>query len=594
MDGAAGSGGGPGGGNGTAAPKERAAQKPLPAFLSRIQSLPSSITSREFWSSLPVSTRLFLVWSVLDAVMVVYYSIWQFRDVCVGDTDEMGNLDNTCSGELLHILLGLLVTAGFFVVLVMDAVANENDLELLATILLSLLVTGRVLFHLFSQDTSNLTQVSGITLSIFFELVTLMLAYLSYRKFGWRVYSRVACDLRLKDAQEKRRLYFMLHRYKTLVKLDIMFLILMFVTGVVMALEENKDEVNRDGFWNLGVLGSVVIGTIVSTIWLVLAIQTVRQEDMKPCKWLSYTLWLNFLFPVLSIIFVYGDNQRDARVAKESLLLSVSFFLITRLAVWWYMRRLMAQAQKSPKSDPNRGEDHRGVTSINPDLLPLLKGSWITKPTFNSPMKRRFFQLSQDYTTLRWAWNNYVLLYHVDSVNQDDESLSLTLLFAMEPELVLKFKSRAEYQVWKRGLTLVVSMLMSPDEGIHGVPQLRDSGGRKNFADQPNAVLQKFLKGIGIAVHNRRAGGDQMPPNLATKSHDDIAAHMAKQMSVRAANAARLALPYQSLRILELMCASLYNVLAYVSIECFRVFNPLEPCPRCSSCESQFQAMSTI
>ena len=62
--------------------KERAAQKPLSAaFMARLQKLPGSIVSREFWASLPVSTRLFLVWSVLDAVMVVYYSIWQFRDV---------------------------------------------------------------------------------------------------------------------------------------------------------------------------------------------------------------------------------------------------------------------------------------------------------------------------------------------------------------------------------------------------------------------------------------------------------------------------------------------------------------------------------
>ena len=35
------------------------------------------------------------------------------------------------------------------------------------------------------------------------------------------------------------------------------------------------------------------------------------------------------------------------------------------------------------------------------------------KPSITAPRKRRFFQLSNDGSTLRWAWNKYILLYYV-------------------------------------------------------------------------------------------------------------------------------------------------------------------------------------
>ena len=38
------------------------------------------------------------------------------------------------------------------------------------------------------------------------------------------------------------------------------------------------------------------------------------------------------------------------------------------------------------------------------------------KPSITAPRKRRFFQLSNDGSTLRWAWNKYVLLYYVQVI----------------------------------------------------------------------------------------------------------------------------------------------------------------------------------
>lgn len=36
-----------------------------------------------------------------------------------------------------------------------------------------------------------------------------------------------------------------------------------------------------------------------------------------------------------------------------------------------------------------------------PELLPLVQGTWIGKPSPGAPKKRRFFQLSSDGSTLR-------------------------------------------------------------------------------------------------------------------------------------------------------------------------------------------------
>ena len=51
---------------------------------------------------------------------------------------------------------------------------------------------------------------------------------------------------------------------------------------------------------------------------------------------------------------------------------------------------------------------------VPPELKPLIQGAWIGKPTPGAPKKRRFFQLSSDGSTLRWAWDKYIVLYYVE------------------------------------------------------------------------------------------------------------------------------------------------------------------------------------
>lgn len=78
-----------------------------------------------------------------------------------------------------------------------------------------------VLLQFTSPSVRNYAKIMGLSLALFFETITVILSYMTYKKFGWRVYSKLACDLRVKNAEERRNLYFKFHRFRTFVKLDL-------------------------------------------------------------------------------------------------------------------------------------------------------------------------------------------------------------------------------------------------------------------------------------------------------------------------------------------------------------------------------------
>ena len=49
-----------------------------------------------------------------------------------------------------------------------------------------------------------------------------VLAYMTWRDFGWRLHSRLGVDFRKKGAEARRRLYSFQDIYVTLIKLDLM------------------------------------------------------------------------------------------------------------------------------------------------------------------------------------------------------------------------------------------------------------------------------------------------------------------------------------------------------------------------------------
>lgn len=62
--------------------------------------------------------------------------------------------------------------------------------------------------------------IVGIVVVGLAAFITVILAIMTYNKFGWRIYSRLACDLRLKNAAERTLIYFSHNRFTTLLKLD--------------------------------------------------------------------------------------------------------------------------------------------------------------------------------------------------------------------------------------------------------------------------------------------------------------------------------------------------------------------------------------
>ena len=73
--------------------------------------------------------------------------------------------------------------------------------------------------------------------------------------------------------------------------------------------------------------------------------------------------------------------------------------------------RFLHMERMQTLSDANK---KGAAEEVPPQLAPLMRGAWIGKPSANAQKKRRFFQLSSDGSTLRWAWDKYVLLYYVE------------------------------------------------------------------------------------------------------------------------------------------------------------------------------------
>lgn len=46
------------------------------------------------------------------------------------------------------------------------------------------------------------------------------MALASYGQFGWRLYSKIACDLRAKDGRSKQKTFLLVHVFMTVLKLD--------------------------------------------------------------------------------------------------------------------------------------------------------------------------------------------------------------------------------------------------------------------------------------------------------------------------------------------------------------------------------------
>ena len=68
-------------------------------------------------------------------------------------------------------------------------------------------------------------------LAILLTVTCSLLALVSYRQFGWRQHSRLACDLRVKNAPGRQRSQLLVKRFLALIKLDLQASLPLHITG---------------------------------------------------------------------------------------------------------------------------------------------------------------------------------------------------------------------------------------------------------------------------------------------------------------------------------------------------------------------------
>lgn len=96
----------------------------------------------------------------------------------------------------------------------------------------------------------------------------------------------------------------------------------------------------------------------------------------------------------------------------------------------------------------------------------------------------RFFQLSLDFTTLRWSWDKYVLLYFVDAISLDAAQMTITLHLQLEPDLQLGFRDAGTWARWVAGLQLALTLLTGTlTRTTAAVSLLQDSSNGRRSTD---------------------------------------------------------------------------------------------------------------
>lgn len=249
------------------------------------------------------------------------------------------------------------------------------------------------------------------------QAVAVALARWAYLGFGWRMYSKIACDATLPDAERRRAVGLRLGRFFAVGKLDIQILCLLFVVGVV-------NGVNPSGASTLPPLIAVAaVGVAAAAAWLVVCWTAVASA--RPHLGLA----AEFTYPICYIVaaaFMFSSVFYGSRLTQLHgqvyLFVYPVLFVASHTWVWWDARLLsvsdiardqrdFAAQQKAAKA--GRGAAGKGAgggitigsttamtggagATINltahsgavattashhvpPEILPLVHGAWLLK-----------------------------------------------------------------------------------------------------------------------------------------------------------------------------------------------------------------------
>lgn len=408
---------------------------------------------------------------------------------------------------------------------------------------------------LLSSDSDNIPLIVTCCCAVL-QAIAIALARYAYAGFGWRMYSKIACNQLLPDAEKQRSDGLRLHRFSALAKLDAQLIALMLVVGLVNGINPGQGSTTPV---LTGLLAAAAVGCTVAAAWLAACWFAVIKS------WPRLRLAAEFCHPVSYILagaYImsgphYGNLGELGQLHGEAALVGYAVvFIVGTMAVWWDARLVASdiranigvQAKNHQNGDrecaqaggPGGAGIGGGTTEKIPQaLFPLVQGAWLMKlpsgpgqSIGSSPSKKgaflftplmrkgrwRFFQLSHDGSTLRWDWRKYVLLLHVEDIVSCPEDLTITLRLTLEPDLRLRFPNAVAHEAWTKGLKLLLRLLGNPD-GLNArqmvLPLSHQTSLKRteSLATDPGSP-SRILQRLTTVSHRASAAGLLTPADL--------------------------------------------------------------------------------
>ncbi|KAL4440482.1 hypothetical protein ABPG75_003483 [Micractinium tetrahymenae] len=451
----------------------------------------------------------------------------------------------------------ILATAVLSLALLADAFVRENAYQLLASLAVSCLLGGSQLGVLLATAERNAVATAAGAACLALQAGAAVLARPAYRSFGWRMYSRIAANWRLRPSEQQRQRARQLSKqlFAALAKLDALLLALLLVVASIGAANPASGTAAAQPHPVGLLIGAAAAAAALLPAWLAAcAAAAVAPSALQGQRrrW-QLAVTVDLLYPlcyVPPLLAIFAGASKGGQLAQPHaeayLILYPILFLAARTATWQASRQLLSccPQHNTEASSGSRPGALGGSSSaaaevwepaLPPELLPLLRGAWIQKlPSVSAAATaaleaaataavaaaaaaekssdslltccgggacsecadaraaagcgggcrapQRFFQLSADGAALRWSWDRWILMPHVQAINCCDESLTIRLALLLEPDLRLRFPVRQQYQDWAAALRLLLALLLQPDDPPQRRPSTACSLGRSSGA----------------------------------------------------------------------------------------------------------------
>jgi hypothetical protein len=116
----------------------------------------------------------------------------------------------------------ILFSAVYYLALVLDSFWRENGYQLLVCMGLGFLnIATLLVYGITCGLLHDPAGVAVVAVAILLQTASIGLARFAYKGFGWRMYSKIAADVRLQDSDERCKAALRLDFFNALVKLNL-------------------------------------------------------------------------------------------------------------------------------------------------------------------------------------------------------------------------------------------------------------------------------------------------------------------------------------------------------------------------------------